>query len=56
MSDIDDLEEIAEQCSPRVNAPKKRHALSPSGGIVSSRYGHGGIGSGIEEQPDGIDF
>jgi hypothetical protein len=46
MNDIDDLEEIAEQCSPRVNAPKKRHALSPSGGI----------GSGIEEQPDGAEF
>jgi hypothetical protein len=56
MSDIDDLEEIAEQCSPRVNAPKKRRASSPSGGIESSRSGYGGIGSGIEEQPDGIDF
>jgi hypothetical protein len=56
MSDIDDLEEIAEQCNPRVNAPEKRHALSPSGGIESSRYGCGGIGSGIEEQPDWIYF
>jgi hypothetical protein len=34
----------------------QRDRLLAGGGIESSRYGYGGIGSGIEEQPDGIDF